>query len=59
MEDVKVKDQLGVHYSTALSFPGCSAVKNQSADVGLIPGGQDPLRRKWQSTPVILPRKIP
>ena len=35
-------------------------VKNLPAnagDTGLIPGLEDPWRRKWQPTPVLLPRK--
>ena len=44
------------------SFPGGSVVKNLPAnagDAGLIPGlGRFPWRRKWQPTPVFLPRKF-
>ena len=43
------------------SFPGGQAVKNPPAnaeDVGSIPGsGRVPWRRKWQPTPVFLPRR--
>ena len=43
-------------------FPGGSAVKNSpasagDADVGWIPGREDPWRRNWQPSPVFLPGK--
>jgi len=28
-----------------------------AGDAGVIPGQEDPLRRKWRPTPVFLPRK--
>ena len=43
------------YYSAIKDFPGGSVVKNPPAnagDVGLIPW-----RRKWQLTPIFLPRK--
>ena len=44
-----------------LGFPGGSAVKSPPAktgDMGSIPGsGRFPQRRKWQPTPVFLPRE--
>ena len=44
-----------------MGFPGGSVVRNlpaKAGDVGLIPDvGKIPWRRKWQSTPVLLPRK--
>jgi len=51
--------------TTYKGFPGGSTVKNPPAnvgdagDVGPIPGGKIPWRRKWQPTPVFLPGKIP
>ena len=41
-------------------FPGSSVVKNPHAnagDAGSIPGWEDPLEKKWQSTPILLPGK--
>ena len=47
---------------TLRNFPGGSVVKNPPAnagDTGLIPGsGRFPRSRKWQPTPVFLPRKL-
>ena len=42
-------------------FTGTSVAKNPLAnarDVGLIPSGADPWRRKWQPTPIFLPEKF-
>ena len=50
--------------SCTISFPGGAVVKNHFASAGdakdacLISGGEDPWRRKWQSTPVFLPGKF-
>ena len=41
-----------------LGFPGSSDCKESACnaeDQGLIPGWEDPWRRKWQPTPVFLP----
>ena len=41
-------------------FPGGSDGKASACNVGdpgLIPGSEDPRRRKWQSTPALLPGK--
>ena len=41
-------------------FPGGSVVKNRptdAGDMGLIPGSEDPWRRKWHPLPVFLPGK--
>ena len=43
-----------------MGFPDGSVVKNPPAntgDVGLIPGSEDSLEKKWQPTPVLLPGK--
>ena len=43
-----------------MGFPGGSVVKNSlpnAGDIGLIPGLEQSLRRKWQPTPVFLPGK--
>ena len=46
-------------------FPGGSVVKNlpdnagDAGDLGLIPGWEDALERKWQPIPVFLPKKSP
>ena len=44
-----------------MGFPGGSAVKNlpaRAGDMGLIPRlGKIPRRKKWQSTPLLLPGK--
>ena len=56
------KTNQAVHTSLG-GFPGGSEVKNQPAnagyagDIGLIPGREDPWRRKWQPIPVFLPGK--
>ena len=42
-------------------FPAGSVVKNpptNAGDMGLIPGLEDPWRRKWQLTPVFSPGKL-
>ena len=42
----------------SLGFPDISVVKNQPADIGdegSVPGLEDPWRRAWQPTPVLLP----
>ena len=51
-------DGLGGHY--AKGFPGGSEVKASACnagDLGSIWVGKIPWRRKWQPTPVFLPRK--
>ena len=43
-------------------FPGGAggnAPACRAGDLGSVPGQEDPWRRKWQSTPVLLPGKIP
>ena len=40
-----------------LGFPSCSEVKNSPANAVQSLGWEDPLRRKWQPTPVFLPGK--
>ena len=56
---------LGFMFRSVVYFPGGSVVKNLPAnagdagDLGLIPGWEDALRRKWQPTPVFLPEKPP
>ena len=56
------KTNQAVHTSRS-GFPGGLVVKNQlpnagdAGDIGLIPGWEDPWRRKWQPIPVFLPGK--
>ena len=42
-----------------LAFPGGSVVKNLPANTARSLGWEDPWRRKWQPTAVVLPRKSP
>ena len=42
----------------ARSGSDSEASAHDAGDPGLIPGGKIPWRRKWQPTPVLLPRKF-
>ena len=58
---IPIKNILSLkHFMSALGFPGGSMVKNLSAVQEMRVrslGGEDPLRRKWQPSPIFLPEE--